>query len=66
MIYACTKVVRIKIVAPQCDNSIAYSAQFLSKSQFVLCNDWNKVVFYQFVQRKKVGIKRKIHRNARE
>ncbi|KIT26337.1 hypothetical protein H323_05530 [Vibrio parahaemolyticus VP766] len=39
MIYICTKVVRIKIVAPQCDSSIAYSAQFLSKSQFVLCND---------------------------
>ncbi|EXJ27356.1 hypothetical protein D048_3117 [Vibrio parahaemolyticus VPTS-2009] len=39
MIYVCTKVVRIKIVAPQCDSSIAYSAQFLSKSQFVLCND---------------------------
>ncbi|CAH1543865.1 hypothetical protein THF5H11_40403 [Vibrio jasicida] len=38
----------------------------MSESQFVLRNDWNKIALNQFALIRKVGIKRKFRRKARE
>ncbi|ASI97688.1 hypothetical protein DA096_14815 [Vibrio rotiferianus] len=66
MIFNCTVMVHLLIIAPQCDNYVAYLAQFLSKSQFLISNDWNKIALNQFALLGKVGIKRKFRRKARE
>ena len=66
MIFACTVMVHTFIIAPQCDNHVAYLAQFLSKSQFLISNDWNKIALNQFAGREKVGAKRKFAIKAKE